>query len=215
MLRWGGQGGEPASLRGTRGSAGRPISRRAFVSIVGLAAAGLATWSIPELLDRLGGQPRRFTGSRIIAGSGGVPSTTFLGEPSPAIDRNDWRLRVTGDVARVLELDQLALAAPELSEMTAVLDCTSGWAYEGRWRGIALATLLDRAGVQQTAQGIEIRSVTGWTSRLTIEEARGSLVATHLDGQLLGPEHGAPCRLVVPMRRGLDWVKWLAEVRVA
>jgi DMSO/TMAO reductase YedYZ molybdopterin-dependent catalytic subunit len=27
--------------------------------------------------------------------------------------------------------------------------------------------------------------------------------------------NGGPCRLVAPDRRGLDWVKWVAEVRVS
>jgi DMSO/TMAO reductase YedYZ molybdopterin-dependent catalytic subunit len=26
--------------------------------------------------------------------------------------------------------------------------------------------------------------------------------------------NGAPCRLVVPGRRGLDWVKWVSEIQV-
>ena len=27
--------------------------------------------------------------------------------------------------------------------------------------------------------------------------------------------NGAPCRLVVPSRRGVDWVKWVTEIRPA
>jgi DMSO/TMAO reductase YedYZ molybdopterin-dependent catalytic subunit len=33
-------------------------------------------------------------------------------------------------------------------------------------------------------------------------------------GVLLPGANGAPVRLVVPTRRGLDWVKWVSEVSV-
>jgi len=34
-------------------------------------------------------------------------------------------------------------------------------------------------------------------------------------GEPLPAANGAPCRLVVPTRRGLDWIKWVTEIRVA
>jgi hypothetical protein len=212
ILRWGrNQSQKPAAPAPT----GRALSRRTVLSLAVVGVGGLLAWSIPEFLDRLGGRPRRFTGSRELSASAGLPSTTFLGEAAPTIDLDAWRLRLTGLVDHALELDAAGVAtATEPTEMTAVLDCTSGWAYEGRWRGIPLATLLDRAGIGAAAAYVEARSITGWTSRLTLEEARACLVATHLEGRPLTAEHGAPCRLVVPMRRGLDWVKWLAEMRV-
>jgi hypothetical protein len=212
ILQW----GRPRATGASRAApTGQRLPRRTFISVLVLGAGGLVAWSIPEILDRVSGRPRRFTGSRAIPSSAGLPSTTFLGEAAPTIDRDAWRLRLTGLVDDDLELDAAGLVATaEPTELTAILDCTSGWAYEGRWRGLPLGRLLDQAGVRATAEGIEARSVTGWSTRLTLAEARACLVATHLDERPLGIEHGAPCRLVVPMRRGLDWVKWLAEIRV-
>jgi DMSO/TMAO reductase YedYZ molybdopterin-dependent catalytic subunit len=40
-----------------------------------------------------------------------------------------------------------------------------------------------------------------------------TLLATHLSGEPLEPEHGAPVRLVVPGWYGVASVKWLVEVR--
>jgi DMSO/TMAO reductase YedYZ molybdopterin-dependent catalytic subunit len=45
-------------------------------------------------------------------------------------------------------------------------------------------------------------------------EARPALLATAVAGEPLGIGNGAPVRLVVPDRRGLDWVKWVTEVEV-
>jgi DMSO/TMAO reductase YedYZ molybdopterin-dependent catalytic subunit len=46
-------------------------------------------------------------------------------------------------------------------------------------------------------------------------EVDGALLATGVAGRDLPTANGAPCRLVVPTRRGLDWIKWVAEVEVA
>ena len=40
------------------------------------------------------------------------------------------------------------------------------------------------------------------------------MLATRVGGELLWHGHGAPLRLVVPGRRGYDWVKWVDEVRL-
>ena len=61
-----------------------------------------------------------------------------------------------------------------------------------------------------------VRSASGWFARLPLDEARGqALLATAVSGQRLPHANGAPCRLVAPDRRGLEWVKWVTEVEVA
>jgi DMSO/TMAO reductase YedYZ molybdopterin-dependent catalytic subunit len=111
-----------------------------------------------------------------------------------------------GGQSRSLALDELR-ALGEV-DMTAVLDCTSGWALETIWRGVPLARLLTIP-----ARGsIRIRSITGWSTILSADEAASALLATAVAGQPLPVENGAPCRLVVPGHRGLDWVKWVDEV---
>jgi DMSO/TMAO reductase YedYZ molybdopterin-dependent catalytic subunit len=44
---------------------------------------------------------------------------------------------------------------------------------------------------------------------MSLEEARGTLLATGVAGTDLPAGNGAPCRLVVPNRRGLDWASGL------
>ncbi len=182
------------------------VSRRTLLATGGLAFAGVAAFGVSAVLEHLRGGTRRFTGSRWLPAGGIPPSTTFYGEGPPPIDVDAWRLSV-GD--RNLSLADLR-ALGEV-DRTAVLDCTSGWALETLWRGVPLSTVLsipDRGSVR-------VSSVTGWSTVLTADEARTALLATGVAGAPLPGANGAPCRLVAPGRRGLDWVKWVSEVTIA
>jgi len=193
---------------------GRRLSRRSFVCGGGMALAGVLVWGAAELLDRLSQAPRRFTGSRWLPAGGIPPPTTFFGEGTPPIDRASWRLVVEGAVDRPLRLSLEDLLALGATDTTATLDCTGGWVMETTWRGVPMATLLDAAGAQVGARTVAVRSVTGWGASMSISEARGTLLATGVAGGELPAGNGAPCRLVVPNRRGLDWVKWVESVNV-
>jgi DMSO/TMAO reductase YedYZ molybdopterin-dependent catalytic subunit len=80
---------------------------------------------------------------------------------------------------------------------------------------VPTAAVLDAAGPEPGASRVEVRSVTGWGAGLGLDEARRTLLATHVAGEPLPAGNGAPVRLVVPERRGLDWVKWVVEIEVA
>jgi hypothetical protein len=179
------------------------VSRRTLLATGGLALAGVAAFGVSAMLDGIRGGTRRFTGSRWLPAGGVPPSTTFYGEGTPSIDPAAWRLTVGDQSFGMADLDAL-----DQVDMTAVLDCTSGWAIETTWRGVPLSAVLaipDRGSIR-------VRSVTGWSTIVTADEARTALLATGVAGQPLPLANGAPARLVVPGRRGLDWVKWVTQV---
>jgi Oxidoreductase molybdopterin binding domain len=190
------------------------LTRRAFLAGGAMAVAGAGLWAGTSALELLAGGERRFTGSRFLpAGATPIP-TTFLGEPTPAIDEASWRLNVEGAVDRPSLFDLAALRSMGDQELRAVLDCTSGWAVETTWRGVPLAAVLDASGVARTARQVEIRSVTGWATSLDLAEARRAVLAWSVAGGPLPAANGAPLRLVLPNHRGLDWVKWVGTIRV-
>lgn len=191
------------------------LSRRAVLAAGSVAVLGAVAWGAANVLDRLAGAGRRFTGSRWLPDGGVPPPTTFYGEPVPPLDPAAWRLAVRGRVARPLELDLPALAALGDVERDAVLDCTSGWVVRTTWRGTPLRAVLHAAGANAATPFVNVRSVTGWMVRLEAREIDEALLATHVAGQPLPAANGAPLRLVAPRRRGLDWVKWIAEIEVA
>lgn len=196
-------------------SPARPMSRRTFLAVAGVAALGAVAWGTANLLDRVRGGARRFTGSRWLPDGGIPPPTTFYGEGTPFIDPGTWRLRTVGRVARPLELDLAALTALGTEDRTAVLDCTSGWVLRTGWRGVPLAAILDATGADADAAFVKVRSATGWMVPLERGEIATALLATHVAGTPLPAANGAPLRLVAPGRRGLDWVKWVTEIEVA
>jgi DMSO/TMAO reductase YedYZ molybdopterin-dependent catalytic subunit len=74
--------------------------------------------------------------------------------------------------------------------------------------------LLDEAGASADAESVAVESVTGFTRRFSIGDARRLVLATHVAGRPLSHGHGFPVRLVVPDQRGFDWVKWVARIQV-
>jgi DMSO/TMAO reductase YedYZ molybdopterin-dependent catalytic subunit len=198
-------------------SAGALLTRRTALATFGLGALGFAAWLAANGLESLTGGARRFTGSRFLPDGGVPPPTTFFGESVEPLDVAAWRLRVSGTVARPLELrleDLVALAGDAADASDAVLDCTGGWALRTTWRGVRLGHVLDAAGVGDARQ-VTVRSLTGWYARMPLSEARNALLATGVAGRPLPHGNGAPCRLVAPDRRGLEWVKWVTEIEVA
>lgn len=190
--------------------------RRTMVQYVALAGFGAVAWPVQGVLNRAlstAGADRRFTGSRRRDGDGWFPVTMWmLDDPAP-VDVEAWSLSVTGAVSEPYELGYEAVSAYD-DEVTALLDCTSGWYTEQNWTGIRVDRLLDRAGLSTGARYVTFRSITGYRWTLRVEEARDAMLATGIEGDPLDHGHGYPLRLVAPGRRGFQWVKWVETVEV-
>ena len=193
--------------------------RRQALKLIGLGAFAIAGWGVAEALAQArqsAAAPRRFTGSREEGSYTGLgyPVTNSVGQGQTRLDPETWRLTVNGAVNAPLTLTYAEVLAWPASEVTATLDCTSGWYSTQVWRGIRLADLLARAGVRPEADLIVLKDVSGYAAYFTLAEAREVLLATHAGGQVFDHWHGFPVRAVVPSRRGWQWVKWLTEIRV-
>ncbi len=77
-----------------------------------------------------------------------------------------------------------------------------------------LLQVLDLAGAARDASSVQVVGVTGYARRFALGEASRLLLATHVAGRPLDHAHGAPLRLVVPDRRGFEWVKWIVALEV-
>lgn len=196
-----------------RGAGGRPtdIDRRDFLRVSGLAAGATGAWLALEGVGRifgLAGADRRFTGSHE-RGSGnpaGMPTTQWIDDPVPRVDRDEWSLRIVdAQGARIVGYGDL----DHHDTVTAVLDCTGGWWAEQRWTG----TRLDRLVAADGLESFVVVSHTGYRRRFPLRDAPSMLLATGIEGEPLSPGHGFPARIVAPGRRGFWWVKWVVEIR--
>lgn len=201
------------------------VGRRLFLGGVASAAGGLLLWATVGRVKAwagLAGAARRFTGSYETASfTTGFPEVSWIADRPPPVDVQTWRLRVEGAVETPFSLSYDEVVALAEAEVTAALDCTGGWYSLQRWRGVPLAALLDRAGILPAAASITLESVSGYRRRFPLDEARRCLLALGtLEGESgdairpLSHGHGYPARLVAAERRGMEWVKWVAVIRV-
>jgi DMSO/TMAO reductase YedYZ molybdopterin-dependent catalytic subunit len=188
-------------------------SRRQLLTAAAVGAGALALWQVQRPVQRALGLPgarRRFTGS-YDAGED-FPATSWVADRPRPLDRAAYRLAVAGRVRTPLTLGAADLDAGE--ELVATLDCTGGFYATGRWRGISLGRVLERAGVEPGAHHVRVVSHTGFRWSFSLADARTLLLATRVGDAELSHGHGAPCRLVAPGRRGFQWVKWVVRVEV-
>lgn len=115
------------------------------------------------------------------------------------------------------------LAFADLTEMepvgiTADFQCVTGWRVDDvPWKGVRLADVLDRVGVQPGATHLRLTSFDGvYTESLTLEQARRDdvLVAYQMFGKGITKAHGGPVRLYVVPMYGYESLKWLDGIEV-
>jgi hypothetical protein len=196
------------------------LSRRGFLATVAGASGVLTLVTVGQTFPPLRGLallaprdpqvgPQGYPVNRGAANAGVLDAAT-----SP-----DYRLTVTGRVTTPLSLSLADLAALPTHEARLPIACVEGWSYSALWRGVQLTDLLDRAGAEEhrtvRLESLEPRGAYR-SSTLNPGQAadRDTLLATHLDGEPLALDHGAPCRLIAPNRAGVLQTKWISSVVV-
>jgi DMSO/TMAO reductase YedYZ molybdopterin-dependent catalytic subunit len=197
---------------------GVPLGRAAFLATV---AGGVA--SIP-ILSRFSGVVSRAVQDvtqAIPVVSQVAPSNGwriyYIADSMPVFDPATWRLRVSGLVRqpRTFTFTEF-LALPRVTQISN-FHCVTGWSVEHvHWQGVRPTTLIDLVQPLPSARYVTFVSTEKpYVDQLSLSEFRLAdvLIASHLDGQLLPREHGAPLRLVIPEMYGYKNVKWLGEIR--
>jgi hypothetical protein len=192
------------------------LTRRGLLMTVAAAGGVLTAVTVGQTLPGLAPlallaprDPRRRPVNRSAANAGITVAAT-----SP-----DYRLVVAGRVAHPLSFTLEELRALPAHECRLPIACVEGWSYTARWRGVRLRDLLDRAGAPAGA-AVQVESLepnspyrVSFVNHVQAHD-RDTLLATHLDGEELSPDHGYPLRLIGPDRPGVNQTKWVTRVVV-
>ena len=227
----------------------------------GLAAAGLGVLGFPEwvmpalaqgetlvpftdLPDNINLTPtpdRRIIDIRKISGTL-TPRDQFFTTQHyghPDIDPVAYRLKIAGLVDRPLSFSLAELKQMRSTEIVFGFECSGnrrplqGLSSNGRWTGVPLRTVLDRAGIKAEAKefvffgadhGEEDVDFRGTITKVDQQFGRSlsrekalspePLLAYALNGEPLTKHQGFPLRLIVPGWYGVANVKFLSEIHV-
>jgi DMSO/TMAO reductase YedYZ molybdopterin-dependent catalytic subunit len=148
----------------------------------------------------------------------------------PQLAVKEWKLRVMGAVGSPRELDHDQLLELASRELAVTLECAgngvgTGGVSTATWTGTPLAALLRQANLGRGVKHIRLvgadRGIenTGepaetFARSIPLEKALhpDTLLAFHMNGVPLPPEHGFPVRAIVPGWYGMDSVKWLTRI---
>ena len=132
----------------------------------------------------------------------------------------DWRLPVTGLVARPLSLSLAQLQAmPHRTQITRH-DCVEGWSAIGKWRGVPLKPILETAGLSDRARYLVFRCADDMGGGRPYYESIDRFDAFHpqtilayaLNDRPLTVANGAPLRLRVERQLGYKQAKYLMGI---
>ena len=235
-----------------------PTTRREILkgglALAGLGVTGLPDWVLPalaqgetlvpftDLPDKITLAPtadRRIIDVRTIDGPF-TPADQFFTTQHyghPDVDPAAFRLKVSGLVSRPQSLSLDDLRGLGAKELIAGFECSGnrrplqGLCSNGRWTGVSLRTVLDRAGVQPNAREIVFfgadrgqEEVEFRAQKYAVEQQYGRSLARDvalspepflawaLNGAPLTRHQGSPLRLIVPGWYGAPNVKWLSNI---
>jgi DMSO/TMAO reductase YedYZ molybdopterin-dependent catalytic subunit len=224
------------------------------MAMAGLSSLGWPEWALPALaqgevvvpftdfpatFNPAPAPDRRLLDTRTIEGAF-TPKDRFFTTQHyghPTVDAAVYRLKVSGLVERPLQLSLDELRKMGSAELIAGFECSGnrrplqGLIGNGKWTGVPLRTVLNRAALKPDAREIVFfgadkgnEVVEFRTSKYEVEQQYGRsmprdkatapepFLAWALNGEPLTVHQGSPLRLIVPGWYGAPNVKWLADI---
>lgn len=158
----------------------------------------------------------------------------------PEVDVAKWRLNVGGLASNSLRLTLDEVMQRPAVTTAVTMECAGNgrallapryigqpWGLEAvgtaEWTGTPLRGVLEEAGVSRKAveilftgldRGVQGGELQSYQRSLSVDDSmRGEvLLAYHMNGAPLEPQHGYPLRLIVPGWYGMASVKWLDQI---
>lgn len=142
-----------------------------------------------------------------------------MGDSNYSVDLNDWRLEVTGRVGTPLRLTYSQVLTLASIERNVLLICRGFFANHGRWKGISMGMLLEKAQMQTDVTHVSFsapKGAGGDLAKFPLSDILSDRVflAYGVNAETLPKKHGFPLRLVAEGYHGSVWVKYVSRVRL-
>ncbi len=147
-----------------------------------------------------------------------ISLTLTLNTTPPSEAQQEWSIIITGLVDRPYNLSLSEMLKMPTTVVEAELYCVDGPAQpilQGKWKGVALSAVLERAVLNNGVVKIAFHAGDGFSSDLTVEDAlkKDVIIAYELNGQQMqGSKLSPGNRLVVPGQWGYKWVSGVAKI---
>jgi len=131
---------------------------------------------------------------------------------TPRANLQTWTFRCFGLVNEEVSWTWKEFLELPRVEVTSDIHCVTRWSrYDNRWEGVAVSEILRRVNVPHEAVAVMAHTQEGYTTNIPLADlnAEDALLAIKHDGQDLPPEHGGPCRLLVPKLYFWKSAKWI------
>ncbi len=137
----------------------------------------------------------------------------------PVVDAASWQLTVGGLVGKPLTLTHDDVLKRATTQNITTLSCISNelngdLAGTAEWTGFPLRELLLDADINPATVDLVFRAADGYDDSVPFATAMdpSTLVVTHMNGEVIPPDHGFPARLIIPPIYGMKNVKWLQSI---
>jgi DMSO/TMAO reductase YedYZ molybdopterin-dependent catalytic subunit len=128
----------------------------------------------------------------------------------------DWKLEIEGKVSMpgLYSLADLQ-KFPSRTQITKHF-CEEGWTAIAQWTGVPLGTILQSAGIMESARFVNFHTYDDWADSIDLVDAfhPQTLLAYGMNGKNLPVAHGAPVRLRVEKQIGYKSFKYIKKISV-
>ena len=138
------------------------------------------------------------------------PVLTYGG--TPRFDPRTWTFRCFGLVEHEVAWTWEEFQRLPRVELVSDVHCVTHWSLlDNRWEGVHIREILKHVRVKPGAIAVMIHADPDYTTNLLLQELMDDdvLLALKRNGRDLEPDHGGPCRLVVPKLYFWKSAKWV------
>ena len=205
------------------------FARRSFLQLAGLAVLSACSDEKKDAVLHIGQQFNDWVQSKVFSStklaptfpdSELTPESQFRvngkDDGPPKFDLAAWRLEVRGLVKHpgIYSLDQVKSLDKKVENVRHV--CVEGWSIKPKWGGTRICDFLNWVGVDPNAQYMMAECADGYYVPYDMPSVMHpqSLLCYEAYNKPLTLEHGAPLRIVMPVKLGYKSAKWITRLTI-